>query len=166
MKSKLMIKHIERTCLNEKAFIKLVKKYAKLKYKLVIVFDNRIKDYGQYNFDPEKRIHTIRISPKKNKIVQEDSSIETVYKVIKVDANGEKYQLIGTTLHELKHAIQKEERGTEFWSKKYSCASDIKNTSLADFYSECEIEARQFEHNALLEAVDLYNNFLAISNPT
>lgn len=143
---KVEVRYIERTCLELKAYTKVLRKYSKLKHKLKIVFDNRIKDYGQYHFDSAKRVHTIRISPKKNKITQENSIVDTVYTVKTVDASGEKYQLIATTLHELKHAIQKEERGVEFWNKKYSCASDIKNKSLQDYYSECEIEARTFEH--------------------
>lgn len=149
---KIEVRHIERTCLELKAYMKVLRKYAKLKHKLTIVFDKRIKDYGQYNFDSAKRIHTIRISPQKNKTIQENSIVETVYKIKTVDASGEKYQLIATTLHELKHAIQKEERGVDFWNKHYSCASDIKNKSLQDYYSECEIEARTFEHTNIVRS--------------
>jgi hypothetical protein len=146
------VRHTDRTCLNEKAYIKLVRKYAKLKYKLIISFDDRIKAYGQYNFDPNKRTHIIKISPKRNKTVQEESVDETVYKIKTVDSNGEKYQLISTTLHELKHAIQKEELGEAFWNKHYSAATDIKNKGLADFYSECEAEARIYENTNILRS--------------
>jgi hypothetical protein len=149
---KVEVRHIDRTCLNEKAFLKLVRKYAKLKYRLIISFDNRIKAYGQYNFNPTKRIHTIKISPKRNKTIQETSIDESVCKTKTVDSNGEKYQLISTTLHELKHALQKEERGEAFWNKHYSEATEIKDISLADFYSECETEARTFEHTNILRS--------------
>lgn len=152
MSRKIEVRHIDRTCLDEKAYTKLVRKYAKLKYRLIISFDNRIKAYGQYSFNPTKRIHTIKISPKRNKIIQENSIDESVYKVKTVDSNGEKYQLLSTTLHELKHALQKEERGEAFWNKQYSEASEIQNNSLADFYSECETEARTFEHTNILRS--------------
>lgn len=120
-----------------------------------------LKIIGQYYFDTKKRTHTIRISPKKNKTVLENSVVQNVFKVKTVDSEAEKYQLISTVLHEIKHALQKEERGIDFWNAKYSCASDIKNNSLKDFYSECEIEARTFEHTNMLNAVETYNNFLA-----
>lgn len=146
MSKKIEIRHLERTCLKEQAYLKLVRKYAKLKHKLIISFDNRIKAFGQYRFDSIKRAHIIKISPTKNKITEENSK----WKI--VDEGGEKYQLLSTTLHEIKHALQKEEKGEAFWNKHYSMASDIKNNSLADFYSECEAEARVFEHTNILRS--------------
>lgn len=86
--------------------------------------------------------------------------IDTVYTIKTVDKNGEKYQALATTLHELKHAIQKEELGLDFWKRNYSCAIEIKDTSLADFYSQCEIEARSFENSNILLGVSIYNKFL------
>lgn len=50
MKEKITIKYIERTCLNKNAYVKLVRKFGKLKYKMLIVFDNRIKDYRSIFF--------------------------------------------------------------------------------------------------------------------
>lgn len=123
-----------------------------------------LKIIGQYSFDPLKRLHVIRISPKKSKIIQEDSMDENIYTVKNVDKNGEKYQAISTTLHELKHAMQKEEMGQNFWDKKYACAKDIKNSSLSDFYSQCEVEARSFENLNIIAAIEFYNKFLPKSS--
>ena len=47
--SKVSTKYIERCCLNEEAFVKLVRKYSKFKHKCIIIFDNKIKDLGSQN---------------------------------------------------------------------------------------------------------------------
>lgn len=143
---KIEIRYIDRTCLNAKAYMKLLAKFGNLKLKTIIVFDKRVKSYGQYSFNSVKRIHTIRISPDVHKL--------------KKDYNAEKYELISTTLHELRHAQQKEEKGFEFWKKQYNSVNEIKTKTMSDFYSECELDARTFENANVANAVGFYNSHL------
>ena len=144
------LRHLYRTCLQEEAYRKLLKKYStNFTYDTVIVFDLRIKDYGQYIFDQENRVHLIRVSPAKCGFTEEG---------IKLDESAEKYNLIATTIHELFHARQKEELGSKFWNKSYSCASQITNQDFAAFYSECELEARVYENKNLAQAVQYYDS--------
>lgn len=145
----ITFRHLYRTCLDESAYIKLIKKYsAKLEYPVLIVFDLRIKDYGNYIFDSNKKIHCIKISPNECGFTSEG---------VKLDEAAEKYHLISTTIHELYHAQQYEALGREFWNKKFSCASEIEHASTADFFSKCEIDARTHENKHLLAAVEYYN---------
>lgn len=144
------LRHLYRTCLQEEAYIKLLKKYStKLTHDIVVVFDLRIKDYGQYNFDYKNRVHLIRISPIKCGFTEEGTKLEE---------GAEKYNLIATTIHELYHAWQKEDLGVKFWNKSYSCASQITNQDFAAFYSECELDARVYENKNLAQAVQYYDS--------
>lgn len=111
-----------------------------------------LKIFGQYKFDFEKKQHIIRISPKKNK--------HKTYS----DENAQKFQFISTTLHELKHAMQKEEFGAGFWSKAYSSSKQINEPDFSEFYSKCEVDARVFENENVLSAVETYNKLL--QNPS
>lgn len=142
------VRHCERTCLNAQAYIKLIETYANLKNKIIICFDKRIKAFGQYAFDANKKAHIIRISPKENK------------KNTNFDENAQKFQLISTTLHELRHAMQKEDLGVTFWSKSYNYSKQISNPNFSEFYSQCEVDARIYESTNVLDAVDVYNNIL------
>lgn len=143
------IKHLYRTCLDEKASIKLVKKYCKkFKNDITIIFDLRIKDYGSYNFDSEKKSHIIKISPKNCCFTPEGA---------KLDFGAEKYLLISTLLHELHHANQYEKMGYKFWNSKFTCASEIENTASTEYFSQCEVEAREFENKHIIAAVAYYN---------
>jgi len=146
---KIEIRNIP-TCLDEAAYLRLVRRFKKIKQRLVIVFDKRLKCYGQCEYNSKKRIHTIRISPKVNS---------------NADKVTEKYHYLSTTLHELRHAQQKEAKGSEFWSKKYRQAADIKNEAYAEFFSECELDARAYEAQNTAKAIELYNKYLLQLNP-
>lgn len=106
------------------------------------------KTIGYYVFDVKKRTHIIRVSPRLNKAKTNG------------DVNAEKYQLVSTVLHELRHAQQKEELGVEFWRKHYNNAADVIQPAFSDFYSECEIDARTFENANVLSAVEFYTSLL------
>lgn len=146
---KIEIRHIP-ACLDEVAYLKLVRRFKKINHKLIIVFDERIKCYGQHMFDSKKRIHTIRISPKVNS---------------NPDKGTEKYHFLSTTLHELRHAQQKEIKGQEFWSKKYREAADIENPAYAEYFSECELDARAYEAQNTAKAIELYSKYLLQTKP-
>ena len=145
----IIIKNLYRTCLEEKAFVKLVKKYSKkFKYSIVISFDLRIRDYGNYNFDSTKNCHLIKISPQNCSFANDGE---------KLDFGAEKHLLITTFLHELRHAWQYEKMGWKFWNKKFGCASEIEHPSSTEYFSKCEVDARQFENRHILNAVEYYN---------
>lgn len=145
---KVEVRHLQRTCLQDKAFKKLVKRYGKLNHKLIICFDNRVKDCGFYWWDTNKKVHIIRISAKNNMSPYGNQ----------LEAGAQKYNLISTLLHELRHAQQKEEQGVNFWSGKYFYSKDIENLEISNFYSICEIDARAFENKNLLSAIQLYDS--------
>jgi hypothetical protein len=107
-----------------------------------------LKDFGQYKFHEEKKVHIIRISPSRHK-----------YRTYS-DENAQKFQFISTTLHELRHASQKEDLGAEFWSKSYSYSKQIDNPDFSEFYSKCEVDARIYENKHVLPAVEAYNLLL------
>lgn len=140
------IRHLNKTCLDELAYIKLVKKYAsKLKYNVLISFDSRIKDYGNYIFDSRKKIHVITISPKICGFVGE----------LKLDDEAARYYFISTTLHEICHARQRETLGKKEFQ---DLNDDILDGEASIFYSRCEIEARTYENGNLLKAMEFYNS--------
>ena len=144
------LKYLDRTCLQEDAFIKLVRKYgSKLTHDVLIIFDLRIKDFGLYMFDGKKKIHTIQISPTRCNLSFEGT---------KLDPAATKYHLISTAIHELFHAQQYENMRGSFWSKKYRCADEISNAGVAEFFSVCEVEARTHENQNILQAVEYYTS--------
>lgn len=144
------IRNIDRTCLEESAYLKLVKKYSsKLKHDVFISFDFRVKSYALYQFHPQRKVHLVKISPNTCGFTENGA---------KLDDGAEKYNLIASTIHELYHAQQYEELRQKFWNKRYSCASDISHRDSADFFSECEVDARRYENENLLPAIEYYNS--------
>jgi len=152
-KIKLMIsiRHIDRTCLQEEAFIKMIKKYSNLEHDMLIVFDRRITCLGFHFYDYTKQLHTIRISPEENKY---DDNNE-----IKLDIVAEKHNLISTFLHELCHAHQREILKKSYLRSDYRFASKIRNSETASYYSRCELEARAYACDNILKAVALYDSY-------
>jgi len=145
------IKYIERTCLKEKPFIKLIKKYAKTKSNILVVFDKRYKNYGGFSWNPKKKINEIRLGIKANKYSNENT---------KLSCNSEKYNFISTILHEIKHMNQREELGKKFWDKNYYTNKDLKNAHLSVEFSKCELEAKEFEAKNVLQSVKYYDSLI------
>ena len=144
----IIVKNLSRTCLQEKPFLRLIKKYSSnLKNSIHFSFDLRLKDlYGNYYFG--KRTHIIKISIPKCCFTE---------KKTKLDANAQKYQLISTIIHELYHAQQKEELGPKFYSDWFSCAPGVRDPDVRSSYSRCELAARIFEDKNILKAIQYYN---------
>lgn len=150
----ITIRHIERTCLKEEPYKKLIEKYANLKHDLLVVFDLRINCFGIHTYDFVKQLHTIRIGPFRNSI-----HIDEKGNTIDLDTESEKYNLISTTLHELYHGFRRETLKQSFFNKDY-CEAKVKNRELKELYSQCELEARTFETSNILQAVEYYNNLI------
>ena len=146
---KVEYRHLDRTCLDEIALSKLLKRYTKnFKYDILFVFDLRIKDYGNYIFDISNNRHWIKISP--NQCGFTDAGI-------KLEPEAEKYNLLATILHEVRHAQQYEKMGYKFWNSKFSCTAEIKNPDSSEYFSEIEVAAREFENKHILNSVEYYN---------
>jgi hypothetical protein len=138
------LKNIEKTPLDVQAYEKLIKKYCRCSKDVHVIFDKRLKStFGNYFFNEEKDCHEIRISIFANRFLEETAMI---------------YAYVSTTLHELRHAEQKEELGNNFDNKKYSCTEEIKSPRLTEFFSKIEVDARIYENKNILEAVKFYNN--------
>lgn len=136
------IRNIEKTKLNKEAFISLVEKYSNTEKDILIFFDARISDCGQYVYNSKKKRHEIKISP--TKLMFNDAASQT-------------YEFTATLLHELKHLQQQEELGTNtLFSKRLSCNPKIKNQEGSDYFSSREIDARIFEELKLTEATEFY----------
>lgn len=134
------INNIDRTCLDESAYKKVIWKYStNLMHDVLIVFDGRLKDQGSWFF--KKKKHIIRICP---------SFAD------KSDKVGSYYHLISTTLHELRHAQQYEEQKKTFWNKKFSLTEGVKDPTDSRFFSKCEIDARIYENQNIVNAVAYY----------
>jgi len=144
------VRYIERTCLKEKPYIQLIKKYIGLRTDkdIKIIFDLRLKkNYGTYYYDFDKRKHIISIMP---------------YVRHKTTQTHEMYALIGTTMHELKHLIQREELGyKKFMSSKFNRNEQIVGSDGSSWFSECEIQARIYENSKVISAVEYYNACVA-----
>jgi hypothetical protein len=154
------IRYIDRTCLEYKPFYALVKKYSKdLKNNIRIVFDKRIVSMGTYIYDYKNKIHIIKISPEKNRY---HTRLNPIYKTIKLDLAAEKYNLIGTVLHEIKHALQLQSMGSLYERYNFNYIKEISNQEISEWYSECEIEARIFESRNLHNAIEYYNRNLKV----
>jgi len=149
----IKIRYFKRTSLEKKAFEKVIRKYAKLKYDILIVFDLRIKCFGTHAWNDKKRCHIIRISPTKCKIHIDEDNLSGV----RLGPAAEKYRIISTLLHELRHAQQKEELGSRYYNEKYDSIEEITNPQVASWYSECERDARIFEDKNIESAVELYD---------
>jgi hypothetical protein len=151
---KVKIRHIEKTCLIEEAYVKLIKKYIDTDKDVTILFDGRMKDYGEYFYNQDKRRHEIKIGLKKNKV-----SAYNQDRILKED--DQRYTFIETTLHELKHLMQHEESGRSFYNNDFGTNRDIKDNVLAIEYSQCELEAKEFEKKNILTAVDFYDTVVS-----
>lgn len=135
------IKNIEKTKLEIEPLLKTIQKFSNLEKNILIIFDGRLKCHGNYNY-LSSQVHCIKIST-------------TVFQFS--DRIGKIYELIGTLLHELKHAIQEESLGTQvFESENFSTNKTIKSSATSDYFSLREVEARIFEESKLLAAVEFY----------
>jgi len=151
----ITIRHIDRTCLNHNAFISMVKSYSKLDHDILIVFDDRISCMGMHIYEHTKKLHTIRLSPKHNKYGRNELG-----EPVRLDAEAEKHNLISTVLHELHHGTQREKLKQSFFRKDYLFSKSIKNPDLAEHYSKSELEARRYECENILKAVEFYDKHL------
>jgi tRNA A37 threonylcarbamoyladenosine modification protein TsaB len=124
--NRIVVRHIERVPLKENALKKLIKRYARTKNKILVVFDKRFKNvYGQYFWDSRKKVHNIQIAVKKF------DSVETTIK-----------ELIGTIMHEIRHLNQKVHWGRKFYIARYD--------------SECEADAMNYEQRYSDNAIRFY----------
>lgn len=136
------IKNIEKTKLKEYALLKTIEKFSNIKKNIRIIFTNRLTYYGRYTYLCKEKKHQIEIST-------------TVFQY--ADRNARIYEMIGSILHELKHAEQQEKMGSpKMMSKQYHKNNRIKNSGAADFFSICESEARIAEEINLMPATDYY----------
>jgi len=143
------VRYIERVSLYEEPFIRVVQEYTKkLKHNFVVVFDLRLKNFGTHMWDADKKIHIIRLSPVLCKFK----------KNVRLGPIAEKYRIIGSLLHEIRHAQQYEELGDKFWNKKYVKVKAITNPDVSDWYSECERDARIYEDLHIKDAIILYDS--------
>lgn len=149
-RKKIEIRHHERVSVDRLALEKVIKKFSKVKNNVVVSFDNRISDYGQYFFEPKKKAHTIKISPRKN-ILDTNGSL--------LSSESSKYQIISTLLHEMRHAQQKESVGSVFNRFSYYFNKRIKETYFSYFFSECELDARKYEVTHINSAIKMYNKY-------
>ena len=147
---KIEVRHIDNTCLKEVGFIKVVKKYGRIKKDVLIVFDKRIKYLGLHGFDAKSKKHIIRLSPILSKIDERGNIISN---------SAEKYNLLSTILHELRHCQQLEELRSKYWDENYGANERIKEKDISVEFSEAESDARMYENKYILEAVKLYDEF-------
>lgn len=155
------VRYLDRMNMEEDAFLSLVEKYSrnlKLKHKILIVFDLRLKDFGSYWWGAGSRTHIIRISPTRCKHRREENYEDGWIELVRVGPASEKFQVISTTIHELYHAHQKEEKGSSFNNVSFDGVKEITNPELSSWYSECEIEARIYENKNIKAAVEYYDD--------
>jgi hypothetical protein len=150
----ITIRHIDRTCLVEDAYKKLIDKFSYLEKDILIVFDLRIATMGVHQYDSDDELHTIRISP-----VSNSTSTNEKNDVVMLDKESEKFQLISTTLHELQHAMSREALGKSFYAKKYFLAK-VKNKEMQEYWSKCEVDARKYELDNIFKAMEYYNGLI------
>jgi hypothetical protein len=154
MPAPVTIRYIERTCLEEEALKKVVERYTKTDKEVLVIFDMRIKDYGDYVYDEKKRRHVIRISPAMHLY----ESFEPKSRMLTKE--GQKVRLLATLLHECRHIQQKEELGRTFYTIAYCRNTAIHDTRVSEDYSECEIDARVYENKNVLAAVEYYDSLV------
>lgn len=152
----ITIKHIENTILDEKATLELVKKYCKLKKDVYISFSTHLKDYGYYQWDKKNKRHTIFINYEncKKDFLRKSKQ--------EYDTDIQLHLLIGTILHELRHAQQKEKLKYKFKDDKYTCTVYIEDFSYSEYFSRCETDARVYENRHLNNAIELYHSYCHI----
>jgi hypothetical protein len=145
------IKYADRTSLNENALVKTIKKFCKLKRDVYIIFDNRLKlDCGNYQYDEEYKLHTIKLSVKNGRFL----------KGKQLDEEAEKYNFLITLLHEIRHAQQYEEFKNKFWSDKLCANQQIQEPTLSVEYSKFELDAKAYENANINKVVEFYNKCL------
>jgi len=145
------VRNIDRTGLQLDAYIKTIKRYAKgLTHPIRVIFDNRICDFGSYNFVKER--HEIRISAKKLRLPDEPKELRIP---------EETHRFIKATLHEIQHAQQWNKLRRKFYSKKFCRAQkkDPRDSYGSDWFSTCEQEARSYECQYAEAAIDLYHYY-------
>ena len=148
----IFIKYIERTSFVESVLKRVIKKYiCKTKNDVFVIFDKRCSIFGSYAFNIKKQVHEIRLGVNKNKKLLSKKDLPP---------SDEKYVFISTLLHEIKHLNQREEMGKDFWNKDFGLNKNIKNMELAERYSKCESEAREFEEKNVLKAVEFYDSLM------
>lgn len=136
------IKNIEKTKLKRYPLLKTIEKFSGLKKDIRLVFTSRLSYYGRYTYISKEKIHKIEIS-----------TIIFQY----AEKNARIYEMIGSILHELKHAEQQEVLGSmKMMSVKFHKNKKIKGSEASDFFSICENEARIAEEINLMPAVDYY----------
>jgi hypothetical protein len=152
------VRYIERTSLEKEPLKKTIQKFAKvLKQDILVVFDLRIKGFGSHTWDGEDRRHIIRVSPIRCKFHQDESKGEEV----RLGPAAEKYRLVSTILHEIRHAQQKEKLGYKFYHEHYETVEEITNPHVSTWFSECERDARIYEDKNIEDAIDFYDSCLA-----
>jgi HSP90 family molecular chaperone len=149
----LTLRHTETTILEEKALIEVVKKYSKLKKDIYISFTTHIQDYGYYYWDKKNKRHTIFINP--------DLCKRDYFKRSKAeyDKDIQTHLLIGTIIHELRHAQQKEKLKYKYDNdQKYVCTVFIEDFSYSEYFSQREADARVYENRHINNAMQLYHS--------
>ncbi len=146
------IKHIDKTCLQEKPLLAVIKKHLRSEKDLDIVFDRRLRDcMGWYWYDETRRTHLIKVSP----VVHEYHDFD-VRKPL--DNESRKYKFVSTILHELRHIQQKEELGKSYYNKNYCKNKNLTSAFPAYFYAEAELDARAYELQNISEAMEIYKS--------
>ena len=158
----LELRYLDRMNIEEDAYFSFLEKYIrtlKLKHKILIVFDLRLKDFGSYWWNGDIRTHIIRISPKRCQHRREENYEDGWVELVRVGPASEKFQVISTTIHELFHAHQKESKGSSFDNVSFDGVKEITNPDISSWYSECEIEARIYENKNIKAAVEYYDSY-------
>jgi hypothetical protein len=140
----VLIKHLDLTSLDPTAFTKTVNKYVKLlglQIDIVISFDRRLKKINGNHIVNKKHIIRMSVCP--------DGRMEP---------SALKFGFLTTILHELKHAQQYEEDKQKYNNKKFYSSEQVIDKVLAEWYSQCETEARAFENKHLQSAVAYYDS--------
>lgn len=136
------IRDIKKAKLNKQALIKVIKRFYKLRKNVRLVFKRSLSCCGLYTYLSKQKTHRVEVST-------------TSYKFS--DRNARIYEMIGTILHELKHAEQQERLGiAKMMGSKFHGNHRIKSYWASDFFSICENEARIAEETNLMSAVDYY----------
>ena len=138
----IKIKNIKKTKLNERVLLKTIKKFSNLKKDILLIFTDRLTYYGKYTYVSKKKIHQIEISTIVFRYAESTARI---------------YEMIGSILHELKHAEQQEKLGfLKMMSNSFHKNCRIKGSGASEFFSVCESEARIAEEVNLMPAAEYY----------
>lgn len=139
---KIEIRNIKKTKLNQSSLVKVIEKYSNLHKKVRLIFTSRLNYCGRYTYISKQKTHQIELSVVAYQFADQVARI---------------YEIIGSLLHELRHAEQQEKLGgAKMMSKQFHGNSRIKASGASDFFSICESEARIAEETNLMSAVDYY----------